>query len=77
MDFNNLKQSYIATIQLGMSCNVDYEETKRGNDLLHRFCERVVDSSNHLDGEKKEMKQELSIIKETLSQEIDLFYRKG
>ena len=41
-EFDNLKNSYIATIQLALAMNVNYSEAKHGNELLHKFCENYM-----------------------------------
>lgn len=76
IDFLNLKKSYIAAIQMGLMMNAGYEEAKRGNDLLHRFCENCVDNSNYSDLDKHKMKQELELVKEALSQEIERYFHR-
>ena len=74
IDYQNLKNSYIATIQMGMMLNAGYEEAKRGNDILHKFCENCVDNSNYSEQDKQNMKHELELVKEALSKEIDLCF---
>lgn len=71
IDYLNLKNSYISAIQMGLILNAGYEEAKHGNDLLHKFCENCVDNSNYNDPDKQSMKQDLELVKETLSQEIE------
>ena len=71
IDYLNLKNSYIAAIQMGLALNAGYEDAKRGNDLLHTFCEKCVDNSNYSDNEKQNMKHDLELVKEALSQEIE------
>ena len=75
IDYLNLKNSYIATIQMGLMLNAGYEDAKHGNDLLHRFCESCVDSSLYSECDKQNMKQDLELVKEALSQEIELRFR--
>lgn len=77
IDYQNLKNSYIAAIQMGLLLNAGYEDAKRGNDLLHKFCENCIDNSNYSDSDKHNMKHELEIVKETLSQEIERCLRSG
>lgn len=72
IDYLNLKNSYIASIQLGLILNAGYEEAKRGNDLLHKFCENCIDNSNYSEKDKQDMKRNLELVKEMLSQEIEL-----
>lgn len=71
IDYLNLKNSYIAAIQIGLMLNAEYEEAKHGNDLLHKFCEKCVDNSNYGEKDKQDMKHDLEVVKETLSQEIE------
>lgn len=72
IDYLNLKNSYIASIQLGLILNAGYEEAKRGNDLLHKFCENCIDNSNYSERDKQDMKRDLELVKEMLSQEIEI-----
>lgn len=72
IDYLNMKKSYIATIQLGLVLNAGYEEAKHGNDLLHKFCENCVDSSLYNEEDKRAMKRDLELVKEALSQEIEI-----
>ena len=76
IDYLNLKNSYIAAIQMGLMLNAGYEEAKRGNDLLHKFCENCIDNSNYSDADKQNMKHDLEFVKEALSQEIELRFRR-
>ncbi len=77
IDYLTLKNSYIATIQIGLQMNTEYEEAKRGNAILHKLCEICVDNSNYSEPNKQNMKRELELIKETLSQEIELRYHSA
>lgn len=74
-EFENLKNTYISIVQLGLAVNVSYQESKQGNNLLHKFCENLVENSNYLDSAKTTMKQELELIKEALSEEIESYYQ--
>ncbi len=75
IDFLNLKNSYIAALQMGLMLNAGYEEAKRGNNLLHKLCENCVDNSNYSEIDKRNMKHDLELVKEALSQEIELRFR--
>lgn len=75
IDYQNLKNRYITSVQMGLLLNAGYEGAKQGNELLHRFCENCVENSNYSELDKQKMKQELELIKETLTQEIDLHFR--
>ena len=71
MDFDILKRSYTATIQYALLVNISYAEAKRGNEMLYEFCKTIVELSNYSDYDKNSIKNELELIKETLSQEIE------
>ena len=72
IDYINLKKSYIAVIQMGLLANTEYYELKRGNDVIHQFCESLIENSNYSKQDKERMKHELKEVKETLVQEIEL-----
>ena len=76
IDYLNLKNSYIAAIQMGLILNAGYEDAKRGNDLLHKFCENCIDNSNYSEQDKQNMKRDLELVKEALSQEIELRFHE-
>ena len=71
IDYLNLKKSYMLALQTGLLMNAGYEEAKRGNDILHKFCENCVENSNYSEADKKDMKRDLELVKEALSQEIE------
>ena len=75
-EFERLKNSYIAAVQWGLSVRVGHNESKRGNEILHKFIENLIDNSNYTDPDRASMKHELEIIKETHDKEIDSFYKK-
>lgn len=75
-EFDNLKRSYISAIQWGLTARVVYNESKQGNEVLHKFCENLIDNSNYNDFNKMTMKHELKIIKEALAKEIESLYTK-
>ena len=68
-DYLTLKNSYIAAVQMGLCLGLS--DPKRGNDLLHDFCEKLIDNSYYSESDKQKMKNELDAVKETLSLEID------
>ena len=71
IDYQNLKNRYIAAIQMGLMLNAGYEGAKHGNDLLHKFCESCIDNSNYTECDKQYMKHDLELVKKALSQEIE------
>ena len=76
-EYDNLKSRYISTIQLGLAMGVNSNEVKNGNEILHKFCEDLIDNSDYTDADKKAMKYDLKITKEALSKEIESFYQKN
>jgi hypothetical protein len=75
-EYENLKKSYIATIHLGLTMNANYDEVRHGNDVLHKFCETLVEHSLYSEDDKRRMKNDLELTKELLSQEIDTLFHK-
>ena len=49
-EFENLKRSYIEAIRLGMACQTGYDETKNGNELLHKFCSIHIEPADYREG---------------------------
>lgn len=74
MEFENFKNKYVSTVQFILLLRIGYEETKRCNEILHKFCENFIDDK-YSDTNREGMKLELKIIKESLSKEIDSFYK--
>ena len=70
IDYEDLKKCYIGAFQTGLF--LGFPNPKQGNELLHRFCENCVENSNYSELDKQKMKQDLKLVKETLSQEIEL-----
>lgn len=75
-EFENLKDKYATTIQLGLAANMGYNASKSGNEALHKFCENLIDGSNYSDEAKSAMKSELKLLKEAMSKEIERYYRR-
>lgn len=73
--FNNLKNAYISTIQFAMLDGANYNDVKSGNELLNHFCKGMIDGSNYSDIDKPSMKYKLDLLKETLSKEIEEYYK--
>ena len=74
-EFDNLKRSYAATIQIALTANAGYQNTKIANDGIHEFCKVFVENGNYLEYEKTAMKQELEILKNTLEKAIEAHYQ--
>ena len=66
--FENLRNSYFFALQYGMTNNATHEEAKKGNAILHKFCEKLVENSTYNDYQKQQMKFELELLNEALSQ---------
>ena len=49
IEFENLKRNYVLTIQFGLASNTGYNKAKHGNDVIHKFCEQLVENSNYHD----------------------------
>ena len=73
IEYENIKKCYIGTIQIGL--NMGFPNPKQGNEFLHKFCENLIDSDNCSEAEKQHKKQDLALVKETLSHEIDDYLR--
>lgn len=73
-EFDNLKRNYALMVQLGLASKSGYHEAKAGNELLHHFCEQLVENSLYSETDKASMKFELKLLKETLSEEIKRAY---
>lgn len=73
IDYEVLKNCYIGAFQMGL--DLGFSNPKQGNELLHKFCENLVHNSNYSEFDKQKMKQDLELVKETLSQEIELRFR--
>lgn len=76
-EFVRLKKAYISAINYGLSTGVNYNFAKHGNDVLHKFCENYIDSSNCDSKSKNQMKHELELTKEILAKEIDSHYSQN
>lgn len=76
-NFDDLKNAYVSVVQWGLSVGVSYEESMRGNEVLHKCCETFIDNSNHTASDRTTMKLELEIIKGALSREINSFFLKS
>ena len=74
-EYENLKCRYIAAIQFGLSANVKYDEVKHVNDFLHKYFEQLIEKSNYSYMDKQGMKHDLELVKEALSQQIELLFR--
>lgn len=74
--FDHLKNSYAFAIQAGIDEDFSYNDCKNANDIIHKFCDIYIDNSNCSDVDKKAMKQELKLLKETLDNEIDNHYQQ-
>lgn len=74
-DYNNLKNSYIATIQMGIMLNTSYQEARHGNEVVHGFCKHCIEHSDYSENDKQAMKNDLEAVKKLLSDEIEIHYQ--
>lgn len=74
-NFDNLKNSYMFAIHSGLDAKIDYQNCKLANEFIHKFCEIYIDNSNYSDDDKMAKKQELNLLKEALSKEIESSYQ--
>lgn len=75
-DFENLKSSYIQTIQLAIVGGVSHDEAKRGNELLSHFCKQLIQCSGCQPQDREEMCRQMDLLKKTLELEIETAYQK-
>ena len=73
-DFENLKSSYIQTIQLAIVGGVSHDEAKRGNELLSHFCKQLIQCSGYWPQDQEEMCSQIDLVKQTLELEIEAAY---
>lgn len=75
-EFENLKRNYAGAVQCGMIMGVNKSGAKHGNDMVHKFCEMLVENSMYSDNDKNYMKNELQLLKQELDAEIEAAYNK-
>lgn len=75
-EFENLKRSYASVLQYGMIMGANKSEAKQGNEIVHKFCETLVENSMYSDNDKNYMKNELQLLKQELDDEIEAAYNK-
>ena len=60
-----------------MGLEFGFPNPKQENELLHVFCDKLIDNSNYSESDKQKTKNELGIIKEALSVEIEQISRNA
>jgi len=75
-DFENLKNSYIQTIQLTLMGGVSHDEAKHANELISYFCKQLIQCSSYQPQYRDEMSRQIDLVKQTLELEIEAAYRK-
>lgn len=75
-NFENLKNSYIQTIQLSLVGGVSHDEAKQGNELLYHFCKQLIQCSGCQPQDRDEMSRQIDLVKQTLEREIEAAYQK-
>ena len=73
-EFENLKRSYAGVLQCGMIMGANKSEAKHGNEIVHKFCEMLVENSMYSNYDKDFMKNELQILKQKIDVEIEAAY---
>lgn len=73
-DFENLKNSYIQTIQLALLGGVSCDELKRANELLSHFCKQLIQCSGCRPQDREKMCSQIDLVKQTLELEIEAAY---
>lgn len=63
LEFEKMKEDYSATIQLALTAGATRSEVKNGNEILHNFCDLIVEGSNYCNRDKAQMKHELKLLK--------------
>lgn len=59
-----------------MGLDLGFSNPKQENELLHKFCEKLIDNnSNYSEQDKQGMIHDLELAKEALAQEIELRFR--
>lgn len=75
-DFENLKNSYIQTIQLALVSGVSHDEAKHANELIAHFCKQLIQCSSCQPQDRDEMSHQIDLVKQTLELEIEAAYQK-
>lgn len=75
IDFENMKCSYAATIQLALFSGATQTDVKQYNDILHKFCNYIIEYSGYCDSSKSKLKQDLYFLKALQEQEIELYFQ--
>ena len=73
-EFENLKRSYAGVLQCGMIMGANKSEAKHGNEIVHKFCEMLVENSMYSNYDKDFMKNELQLLKQKIDVEIEAAY---
>lgn len=73
-DFENLKSSYIQTIQLALLGGVSCDEVKHANELISHFCKQLIRRSGYRPQDREEMCRQIDLVKQTLELEIEAAY---
>lgn len=74
LEFKKMKEDYSATIQLALTAGATRAEVKNGNEILHNFCDLIVEGGNYCDRDKAQMKHELKLLKIYHDRQIDQYF---
>ena len=73
-DFENLKNSYIQTIELALLGGVSCDEVKHANELISHFCKQLIRCSGYRPQDREKMCSQIDLVKQTLELEIEAAY---
>ena len=75
-NFENLKNSYIQTIQFSLLGGASRDEVKHANELISHFCKQFIRCSNYQPQDQEEMSRQMDLLKKALELEIEAAYQK-
>ncbi|MGI6070781.1 MAG: hypothetical protein ACOYBE_10175 [Blautia sp.] len=75
-NLENLKNSYIQTVQLALVGGVSHDEAKQANALIPHFCKQLIQCSGCQPQDRDEMIRQIDLMKQTLELEIEVAYQK-
>ena len=75
-NFENLKNSYIQTIQFSLLGGASRDEVKHANELISHFCKQLIQCSGYRPQDQEEMCRQMNLLKKALELEIEAAYQK-
>lgn len=70
-EFENLKNSYISAMNVGILGRLDTASLKYGNEILSYFCKQLISDSQYSATEKENMKNQIDLLKQSIDKEIE------